>query len=311
MGKLGSWLMGGFCGLVAAGCAGPLEPARSSAPTPESVTRDQPGGDAPDPHKAALIRLLGQPYGRKSDKFKTLDAHFPDVKNWRRVRFFGYPTRAGFRYGDDHHAVAVLIYRPAEPGETPRGCLERFLHDATGVAKDFGAKVGPAVWTTEKHRPRLRVLGEPLPTPTKPPRRATDRAAKDPPEKAERAAEQRPKAERAAEQRPKAMRRRLRALDRKRRAAAARRLDKMRVPREMPVAYLDGGFATLANDDRYVAAVAAYHSWPDTCLVHGLVVETGEHEDIARAVLERWVREGAPKLRWRGAAKEQPPVQNR
>ena len=93
--------LSGWC-CVLGGCGGAAQPAGlpHAAPTPTSVSKDNPGGDADDPDKAALLRLLAEPLGALTDKFETLRAAFPDWPNWRRVRFIGYPLRAGFRYGD-------------------------------------------------------------------------------------------------------------------------------------------------------------------------------------------------------------------
>ena len=72
------------------------------------MTRDEPGGDAEDPHRAALQRLARESWGWRNDRQDALHVPLPDWQNWRRVKFWGVPTFAGFRYGDDHHAVAAV-----------------------------------------------------------------------------------------------------------------------------------------------------------------------------------------------------------
>ena len=97
--------------------------------TPKSVTREEPGGDAHDPHQQAMLRLSQEPWGWRNDKRDVF--HFPltDWGNWRRVRFWGLPTFVGFRYGDVHHAIAAMRVVRVQPGDapTPKGCLDRFL----------------------------------------------------------------------------------------------------------------------------------------------------------------------------------------
>jgi hypothetical protein len=130
---------------LALGCAS--EGARPSTvaerrPTPSSVTRDDPAGDARSPVDAALTRLLEEPVGHHRDKFRTLVVPLADRPNWKRVRFIGYPTRVGFRYGDDHYAVLMLAYLEADGDDAPEPCLERFAQHARGVAKRFDLEVG-------------------------------------------------------------------------------------------------------------------------------------------------------------------------
>jgi hypothetical protein len=107
-----------------------------------SINREEPGGDAADPHVAALERLLGQPWGWRNDKQDALHVPLPDWQNWRRIRYFGVPTFVGFRYGDDHHAVIGIWVRAAAEGTTPDQCLEAFEKWAAPTAHDFSVEVG-------------------------------------------------------------------------------------------------------------------------------------------------------------------------
>src|SRR5687768_11159743 len=63
-------------------------PPKTRPPTPKSVTRSNPGGDAPDPHEAALRRLLEAPWGARNDKDDQVHAPTPDWENWKRVRYY-------------------------------------------------------------------------------------------------------------------------------------------------------------------------------------------------------------------------------
>src|SRR5690606_13488536 len=97
-------------------------------PTPETITRAEPGGDAHDPHLAALQRLIEEPWGYREDRQNTLRVPMPDSPNWRRVRFHAVPTFAAFRYGDAHHAVIGVWVQAVEEGEPDdlASCLARF-----------------------------------------------------------------------------------------------------------------------------------------------------------------------------------------
>ncbi len=131
--------------LCAIGCAGTPVPSSKAArtPTPKSVTRDNPGGDADNPTDAALERLLHEPVGYREDKFETLDVHLADWKNWKRIRFFGYPTRAGFRYGKDPaYAAGVVLYLEAED-DSPTSCIETVAKKAHAIADVFDVAVAP------------------------------------------------------------------------------------------------------------------------------------------------------------------------
>ena len=99
----------------------------NTPPSPDSVTREEPGGDSSEPQRAALLRLNGEPWGWRNDKQDIF--HFPlsDWPNWRRVRYWGIPAFVGFRYGDSHRAVAALWLRRLRPNdpEDESVCLER------------------------------------------------------------------------------------------------------------------------------------------------------------------------------------------
>ncbi len=121
----------------------PGSPAAAAAvqpPSPESVTRDEPGGDAPDPGAAALARLLGEPFGARADKRNTVGLALADASLWKRVRFRLVPAYVGFRYGNAHHALAAFVVRDAPKGEvvTSDSCL----HDFEVWGRDFLRGIG-------------------------------------------------------------------------------------------------------------------------------------------------------------------------
>lgn len=214
--------------LAVAGCATPMPRQPPGVPpTPKSITRANPGGDADDPELAALERLAAEGWGTKKDRWDSLRVSLNDHKNWRRVRLWGYPMRASFRYGDDHYAVATVWYKASEGPDDPASCLAKFLDFAVPVAKKFEVKLGePSILATSQTVP-----GE---------------------EK----------------------------------------------PRPMVVHVIDGSIDSILASDDYVGAVAAYQSWPGTCLVQGFAVVATEHRELATKIRDRWVAEGAPRLVW-------------
>jgi hypothetical protein len=417
------------------GCTG--RPSQPSTPAerainPETITRDNPAGDALSPTDAALERLLNQKLGRKIDKFKTIEPAFADAKNWKRIRFFGYPTRGGFRYGKDpSYAAAVLYYWEAED-DAPTSCIEHFATKAQRIADVFDLDVGemkrqmrdhrrgveavdwPAwedewlereekriaalkerIEKSEKRREAMRkrvarrraarmlrfrlaaakpkleaapAEGESgakagttkIDTQKKAEPKASDASVepdtKPPPapqpaeealsaEEAEALAKRkkrlealkkrveaakRRRAERLAnmtpEEKKKLEERRQQAKERRQQARERRkeRLAKMMQPRpapipkakelgvgDMPAITTSGEFTTLFNRDKYLGAMVAYDSWPGTCLVQGFAVKVGSDEALAQKVLDRWLDEMAPILRWHRDLREQPPIKNR
>jgi len=124
------------------------------------VSREEPGGDADDPHEAALDRLLKESWGWRNDKQDALHVPLPDWKNWRRIRYFGVPTFVGFRYGDDHHAVIAVWVRDADEGTTPDQCLENFEKWGEPTAHSFSVKVQDPVVTRLPWNPMANPKGD-------------------------------------------------------------------------------------------------------------------------------------------------------
>jgi len=87
----------------------------------------------------------------RGDKFQTLKVRLPDRDNWRRVRILGHPTRATFRYGDDHHAIDAVFYTDAEGADSPRACLEGFLAEVEETAMAYGSDVRIAAVERREH----------------------------------------------------------------------------------------------------------------------------------------------------------------
>lgn len=79
-------------------------------------------------------------------------------------------------------------------------------------------------------------------------------------------------------------------------------------PVPMLIEVRDGHIEWLTMEDDYVGAIAVYTSWPGTCLVRGFAVVATNHRELATKIRDRWVREGAPQLRWGPNVKEAPPT---
>ncbi|WP_437778068.1 hypothetical protein [Sorangium sp. So ce1097] len=202
-------------------------------PTPDSVTRENPGGDAADPERAALERLLTEPWGRRRDSFETLDVPLVDWRSWRRIRIWSHPTRATFRYGDEHYAALTVLYTNTSGPSDPDSCLDEFWAKNAPLADGYGVRLGDAqlIRTTQE------IDGE---------------------------------------------------------------------VRPLVFKVLQGSVESVFASDEYAGAIAAYESWPGTCLVSVLAVKASGHPELARRVRDRWIDEGAPKLRWIAGIDEAP-----
>ena len=134
-------------GLLAMGCSTslPKQPP-GLPPTPTSITKDEPGGDAADPEAEALRRLEDQRWTARSDRDASLLVPLPDGRNWRRVKFWTIDTFAGFRYGDEHHGVAAVFLRDApKAGADSAACLRDFEKWGAPLATGLGMKLSEPV----------------------------------------------------------------------------------------------------------------------------------------------------------------------
>ena len=96
-------------------------------PTPATVTKEEPGGDAASPEVAALMRLAEQAFATSADRQATTFVPLADAQQWRRVRFWMFDPFTGFRYGDAHHAVAgVYLIDSPKDAATSADCLRAF-----------------------------------------------------------------------------------------------------------------------------------------------------------------------------------------
>jgi hypothetical protein len=76
--------------------------------------------------------------------------------------------------------------------------------------------------------------------------------------------------------------------------------------RPIVVELLSGRLDSLLGRNDYIGAVAAYQSFPGTCLVQGFAVVATNHPTLAKQIRDRWVAEGAAQLVWEKHVKEAP-----
>jgi hypothetical protein len=81
----------------------------------------------------------------------------------------------------------------------------------------------------------------------------------------------------------------------------------------MVVQLLEGHVNAPFFQDDYVGGVAAYQSFPKTCLVEAFAALSTHHPDAARRARDRWVNDAAPGLEWdpRHVGADAPPFEDR
>jgi len=123
-------------------------------PTPKTITIAEPGGDAHDPHEAALLRQLSEPWGARNDKDDQVHVPTPDWEHWKRVKYWGFEHFSGWRYGNDHHVIALLFIQDVAPGERndSDSCLKRFEVWVRPQIKSYDVALGPIGMRQSKWR---------------------------------------------------------------------------------------------------------------------------------------------------------------
>ncbi|HEV8549751.1 MAG TPA: hypothetical protein VGQ57_12000 [Polyangiaceae bacterium] len=139
-----------WCALAAlgAGCSASAQAPASlpvRPPTPTSVTQKEPGGDATDPERAALQRLLKEPWGARSDKNEQLLAPIPDWEHWKRLRYWGFDNLVGFRYGKEYRAMTVVRVQTLPDGVPVKSetCMRAFEAWARPQISGFDVRLKP------------------------------------------------------------------------------------------------------------------------------------------------------------------------
>lgn len=126
-------------------CSAPPRQPPGTPATPQSVTRDQPGGDAHDPHREALTRQLTQPWRFRPDRDKQLLVPMADATNWKRVRYWLLDHFTGFRYGKDFHGINVVFVQDVPKGQADDAdsCMQQLEAWAQPHVEAFDVTMGP------------------------------------------------------------------------------------------------------------------------------------------------------------------------
>lgn len=143
---------------LAFGCTSPARRPPGLPPSPESVTLEEPGGDAHEPHAAALSRQLDEPWGWRNDKDDQVHFPLPDWEHWRRVRIRFVDHLTAFKYGDDRHLLSAAFVLKTPPEVTPstETCMALFEREARKKADTYRVSFTPI----RSHETRWR--GRPL-----------------------------------------------------------------------------------------------------------------------------------------------------
>ncbi|MGE5783671.1 MAG: hypothetical protein ACM3ZE_03740 [Myxococcales bacterium] len=118
-------------------------------PTPGTINLSRPGGDAPDPHAAAMVRLLEEPFGELKDKDNQVVLSYPDSSNWKRVRYRLFEHLVGFRYGDHFDSTVVVLAYDTRAGRTAesRSCIRQAETMVRPRLRAFSVAIGPITET--------------------------------------------------------------------------------------------------------------------------------------------------------------------
>lgn len=125
-----------------ASTSAPNASASASASASAAAADAKPKTTSDDPEEADLLRLANEPWGFRRDHWNTLHIPLVDWKTWKRIRIWGNPTRATYRYGDDHRAVDTTLYTAIEGPNDPETCMAKFMDYATTTAQAYGVQLG-------------------------------------------------------------------------------------------------------------------------------------------------------------------------
>jgi len=129
-------------------------------PSPESVTLEEPGGDAPDAHAASLAKMLEAPFGWVGDKDGQVRIMLPDSGQWKRVRYHGFEHLTGFRYGMNHHAIAVVLVADTRQGRAPtsESCMRHAETLARPRARELAVETQAIIETKLEWRGKSLIM---------------------------------------------------------------------------------------------------------------------------------------------------------
>ncbi len=144
--------------LLLTGCSTVHRQPPGVAPTAATITQEHPGGDAGDPHEAALLRQLNERWGFQEDKDGQLRVPLVDWKNYERVRYWAIDHFVGFKYGSDYHVLNVVLIQDVPDGAPmdSKSCLQRAEKWGHPQLKSFEVKLG------EHHFTKTEWRGQPI-----------------------------------------------------------------------------------------------------------------------------------------------------
>jgi hypothetical protein len=92
-------------------------------------------------HAEALEALRTFPTGTVQSADGLVRVALPAGARWRRVTFWGFDAYAGFRFGQDHHAVAGAMLLEPLKGEGERACIAAFDEWSKPYVEAFSLKM--------------------------------------------------------------------------------------------------------------------------------------------------------------------------
>lgn len=116
------------------------QPVMAASP-PKDDGQASKGGRGGEEHAAALEQLKVQPIAPRVDKQGAVRVWLPDAERWTRVRFWGVPSLAGFRYGKEHHALVGVFVTHAEKEGGSAACAKQFEQWALPWVEAFDVDV--------------------------------------------------------------------------------------------------------------------------------------------------------------------------
>jgi hypothetical protein len=96
-------------------------------------------------HAQALEALRAFPSATVQSADGLVRVALPAGALWRRVTFWGFDAYAGFRFGQDHHAVAGVMTLEPLKGEGDRACIAAFDEWAKPYVEAFSLKMSGVV----------------------------------------------------------------------------------------------------------------------------------------------------------------------
>lgn len=133
------------CGALTAGLVQSTACAFSGSAHPMSVLPASPkedgkaagGGEGGVEHAAALEQLKISPLGWRTDPQYSVRVPLPDASRWLRVKFWGFSSLVGFRYGKAHHAIVAGVVTHVDDEMSPGACDKAFEHSTQPWVDSF------------------------------------------------------------------------------------------------------------------------------------------------------------------------------